>query len=637
MKLLLGDCLEQLKLMPDNSVDSIVTDPPYGLSAAKNSGKRSKGGFMGKLWDHSVPSVDVWRECLRVLKPGGHALIACGTRTQHRMVVNVEDAGFEVRDVIAYHYGSGFPKSADVSKKIDSQERNKWINISKAIDKDLTSGIMSKWIELSNRVNFAEVSFAKSEIEIGTSTPKSDSVLVSVAPQSSLENSTSDAIIADLSLSDHHPTSSQVVSSIVRANAEATTTPSKAHAKSAVSSPESQSLKQSMSTFIAQCDARALLSENPDLTIKAVEALTTWLGKKQSSKKADLDALFADLNAVLKLITLSQSKTFQSLDTKSQMDFASAITVTITRSTAESLISFTADTLRSKAIDKAAGAEREVIEKKSAGSGPLKRGHVASTGGGMSIAGTERSPEYSVTAPATPEARKWQGFGTALKPATEFWTLVRKPLEGTVAANVLKWGVGGLNIDASRVATDETLAGGGGKLWSHYRDETQDRAVPRINEGQGRFPANVIFDEAAAEVLDEQAPKVGGGGPGNRKISRKKGNSFDVGMKKPELANQFSGPKGGASRFFYCAKASKKERNAGMPTGETNGHPTIKPLKLMEYLIRLITPPGGTCLDPFMGSGTTGVAARRLGFGFIGIEMSPEYVEIAKRRIEAGG
>ena len=114
--LLLGDCRERLKELADNSVDSIVTDPPYGLSAAKNSGKRSKGGFMGKLLDHDVPGVDVWREALRVLKPGGHLLSFCGTRTYHRMIVNIEDAGAEVRDTICWHTGSGFPKNLDIRK-----------------------------------------------------------------------------------------------------------------------------------------------------------------------------------------------------------------------------------------------------------------------------------------------------------------------------------------------------------------------------------------------------------------------------------------------------------------------------------------------------------------------------------------
>jgi hypothetical protein len=122
VKLLLGDCLDKLKELEDNSVDSIVTDPPYGLSAAPNSGKKSKGGFMGKQWDYDVPSIDIWNECYRVLKPGGHLLSFAGSRTYHRMAVRIEDAGFEIRDQIMWIYGSGFPKSMDISKQIDKRE-----------------------------------------------------------------------------------------------------------------------------------------------------------------------------------------------------------------------------------------------------------------------------------------------------------------------------------------------------------------------------------------------------------------------------------------------------------------------------------------------------------------------------------
>jgi len=123
MKLHLGDCLEVMKTMEDNSVDSIVTDPPYGLSAARNSGKSSKGGFIGKEWDYDVPSVEIWREALRVLKPGGHLLAFSGTRTYHRMVVNIEDAGFEIRDsIVCWLYFNGFPKSHNISKAIDKRD-----------------------------------------------------------------------------------------------------------------------------------------------------------------------------------------------------------------------------------------------------------------------------------------------------------------------------------------------------------------------------------------------------------------------------------------------------------------------------------------------------------------------------------
>lgn len=298
----LGNCLEVLKGIPDNSVDSIVTDPPYGLS------------FMGKKWDYDVPEQAIWEECLRVLKPGGHMLAFAGTRTQHRMAVRIEDAGFEIRDMIAWVYGSGFPKSMDVSKAID------------------------------------------------------------------------------------------------------------------------------------------------------------------------------------------------------KMDAADA-------------------------------------------------------------------------------ARQWEGWGTALKPALEPITVARKPFKGTVASNVLEWGAGAINIDGCRVATNEILGRPqaeqiffSGLKNNGYNDNSDKRG--------GRWPANLIHDGS-----DEPTEFLGA-----------------------------------AARFFYCAKASKKDR------GEGNNHPTVKPTDLMAYLCRLVTQPDGVVLDPFMGSGSTGKAAVREGFNFIGIEMDSEYLSIAEARIahEAG-
>lgn len=250
------------------------------------------------------------------------------------------------------------------------------------------------------------------------------------------------------------------------------------------------------------------------------------------------------------------------------------------------------------------------------------------------------------------------GIGTALKPANEPIVLARKPLEKglTVAQNVEKWGVGGINIDVSRIGTEMRFNAPASSLGN---SKTMDGGVADPNhEGtmaQGRWPANLILDETAAEMLDEQSGQLKSGG--GDKSSEKMGYHGGARGCGPKLAIPSSG---GASRFFYVAKASKRERNAGLegeikekqgarpnsadstgkfpdhdhrPSGGNN-HPTVKPIKLMEYLIRLITPPCGIVLDPFMGSGATGVAAKRLGFKFIGIEMNEEYVEIAKRRID---
>lgn len=413
--LLQGDCLEVLKTIPEHSIDSLVTDPPAGIS------------FMGKGWDGDKGGRKEWcawmegvmRECLRVMKPGAHGLVWALPRTSHWTATALEDAGFEIRDCVYHLFGSGFPKSLDVSK----------------------------------------------------------------------------------------------------------------------------------------------------------------------------------------------------------------------------------------AIDKAAGAERKTI-----GQGR----QYADEGGAKDRRweGGTTNKNVDITAPATDAAKQWQGFGTALKPAVECWWLVRKPCsEKTVAANVLKWGCGALNIDGSRIGytseSDKASATPGGKVTSKtpksgyakasgVEGERHEIERPEL---KGRFPSHLLLShspyctddqcdiECACAQLDAQS--------GERGVSK--------------------GGSRGASRFFYCAKVSSSERNAGLegmpdveagigddrPSGQSmsrldgrpprvtkNHHPTVKPQKLMRYLARLITPPGGTVLDPFMGSGSTGLAAKSEGFGFVGIEREQEYFEIAQKRMQ---
>lgn len=329
MDLRRGSCEEILAGLDADSVDSIVTDPPYGLK------------FMGKSWDYDLPSIEIWKEIFRVLKPGGHLLSFGGTRTYHRMASRVEDAGFEIRDQLQWLFGQGFPKS----------------------------------LNLGN------------------------------------------------------------------------------------------------------------------------------------------------------------------------------------------------------------------------------------------------------------------GWGTALKPANEPILLARKPLsEKTVAANVLRWGTGGINVDASRIPGIKAAA-----VYTDFKKSRKDTVgfgyVGNCSKGEkkndvteGRFPSNILLDEQAAQMLDEQS--------GVLKSGRKNGPMGKMGYHgaKGNIEIRESS-EGGASRFFYVAKASTRERNAGV---EKNTHPTVKPVKLMEYLVRLITPPNGLVLDPFMGSGTTGIAAKNLGFHFLGIEKDPSYMEIARARIIPG-
>lgn len=421
-KLLHGDCRDQLATIPDNSIDAIVTDPPYEL------------GFMGKSWDASGIAYNptVWTECLRVLKPGGHLLAFSGSRTYHRMAVAIEDAGFQIRDQIMWVYGSGFPKSLDISK----------------------------------------------------------------------------------------------------------------------------------------------------------------------------------------------------------------------------------------AIDKAAGAEREVIGFKNAGIGTGK-----SYGKIVGERQEVTSTEVPVTAPATPEAEVWEGWGTALKPAHEPIVLARKPLVGTVAENVLRFGVGGLNIDGCRVETtdfenmtSETFSGTkkGFGTWN-AEDKGMFDAGRRGGwiDGvpSGRWPANLIHD-GSDEVLELFPETAGGARPA--KANKPTGQHYEGGWGTIAEGERINFPAGSAARFFYCAKASKKDRNEGLdhltpqresdrtadnlPGGDNprnrtntprlNHHPTVKPTELMRYLCRLITPPNGVILDPFTGSGSTGKAAILEHFQFIGIEQDPDYITIAQARIQ---
>lgn len=238
----------------------------------------------------------------------------------------------------------------------------------------------------------------------------------------------------------------------------------------------------------------------------------------------------------------------------------------------------------SKAIDKAAGAERQVIGSKRLGGNAAqstkdKGGTYASNTNSVGVAPID----VPVTAPATEAAQKWDGWGTALKPAHEPIVLARKPLVGTVAANVLEHGTGALNIDGTRVG-DETVTintfDNGAKPWGNAVGEPYTS-----RQSAGRWPANVIIDDS---ISDDWA------------------------------------------RYFYCAKTSKRERNAGL---DSNNHPTVKPLELMRYLVRLAAPPEGTVLDPFAGSGTTLMAATLEGCDSIGIELTEEYLPIIESRV----
>jgi len=320
----------------------------------------------------------------------------------------------------------------------------------------------------------------------------------------------------------------------------------------------------------------------------------------------------------------------------------------------------------SKAIDKAAGAEREVVGSKLGQPGySLTDGKGGLYGGGFGANGTGQG-ECQVTAPATDAARQWSGWGTALKPAWEPIIVARKPLVGTVAENVLTHGTGAINVDGCRVGTESTIrARGDSESASGWASV---RRSPVGGSDSGRWPANLIHDGSeevvglfpatAGACAAASGPRLRGGNTSN---SRGRFNGLPA-----DSEPAFHADSGSAARFFYCAKASKADRDEGCermeaihrangnkwtdqdyrvangerpPSAESgprrNHHPTVKPTDLMRYLCRLVTPPGGVVLDPFTGSGSTGKAAILEGFRFIGIEREAEYVEIAKARIGA--
>lgn len=353
----------------------------------------------------------------------------------------------------------------------------------------------------------------------------------------------------------------------------------------------------------------------------------------------------------------------------------------------------------SKAIDKAAGAEREVVGYDSSRSRPnrLYEGGALGNVGGTGKVSDRTDNGATITAPATPEAKQWDGWGTALKPAYEPIVMARKPLEGTVVKNVLAHGTGAINIDACRIdyqdAEDQASAIPQGRATAKtgaLAGKTQndrERSEFEAKNDKGRFPANVILSHhpdcqlvgsaiIKGRVINrwDDGAKPFGGGAGHdftgeqfpddevpvyqcvpdcpvADLDAQSGTSKSSGGRTANISKTSKiygggkglgqdidaedvkgdpgyGDTGGASRFFYCPKASKKER------GEGNDHPTVKPIPLMRWLVKMITPPSGIVLDPFMGSGTTGIAAIKEGFFFVGCEMKDHYIEISEKRME---
>ena len=439
-KIIHNDCLIAMKEMKDNSIDFIVCDPPYALN------------FMGKKWDDKIPSIEIWQEALRICKPGAMLAAFGGSRTHHHLMIAIESAGWEIRDCIMWLYGSGFPKSH---------------NISKAIDKH--GGHSFYWFG----------SWLREERE-----------------------------------------------------------------KRNIKQNEISALFPSKSGRLTGCVANWELGLNLP-------------SPEQFNKICD----------------------FLNVDFERRLE-----------------------------------CEREIV-------GIGKSGKTA-------IWQDKGMGEFNITKSSSSLAKTFDSYGTSLKPAYEPIIIAMKPVDGTFAQNAEKWGVAGINIDSSRVQTkprETHLDGnhtGNNKIYGKIGEGFQG------NGANARWPSNLILDEESAEQLDKMTGVLKSGS-GNRRPNG--GGEMFNGFGKMEA--NFPASSGGASRFFYCAKASSSERNKGLD--KPCSHPTVKPISLMKYIITLLAPPGNPiCLDPFMGSGSTGVACKELGISFIGIEKEKEYVEIATKRLD---
>lgn len=478
-----GDSRELLKSIPDCSIDACVCDPPYALvSIVRRFGKpgsaeakagatgayqRASAGFMGKSWDNGETAFDplFWAEVWRVLKPGAHVVAFSGTRTYHRLACAVEDGGFEIRDMLAWLYGSGFPKSHDVSKGIDKRRND-------------TSEIVrvAAWLRPHvERVGFAEVT-------------------------------------AHFGFKDE-----------------------------------------------TMARARWTSSSQPN-----VPRWEQWL------------------------------------QLKALCDFSDEMDTEVWRLNGR------------KGTPGEAWAEREVV-------GQGYRVRREST---VQVAGNSDG-EYNLTSAATEAARQWEGWGTALKPALEPIVFARKPLDGTVVANVLKHGTGAIHVDACRVGDSSGTKGcdagpSNGNLGNGLNGSF-GMAVP----GLGRWPANVVHD-GSDEVVGAFPANAGAFAPvRGTEPSNAITNVYGA---RERTATMHHGDSGSAARFFYSAKAGAEDRMGSK-------HPTVKPVDLMRWLVTLVTPPGGTVLDPFAGTGSTGLAAMGAGFDCVLMEREAEYVADIERRL----
>jgi site-specific DNA-methyltransferase (adenine-specific) len=674
-KIIHGDCLEVMKTMEDNCVDSVVTDPPYGIS------------FMGKKWDYDVPSVEVWKEVLRVLKPGGHILCACGTRTQHRMAVNLEDAGFEIRDIVAWVYGclsedteilteKGFrllrkTKHYDRIMIYDVQTNSyKWekpkawqiYNIQQdtafRIQSDYTDQIVSRnhrcLVEREGKLVFIQAE-ELSGMETMPYLPSGVSNLQKVCGEllfSSMLWKSKRLVEKLFSKWQGKIENRKGVSRREKSSVEGGTDLQEEKGK--VCRPIYKICEMSKRLF-GYGEKRWLCNGTQNKCCDDNWQTANKTGKCSPHQSRCDRQQDRKLNAIQDECGTQEIRMGAgyktTLATITPIEYTGMIfcpTVStgafVARRNGKVFITGNSGFPKSlnigKAVDKLQGNEREEFV------------HQYSSRRVSSI-NSNASHEYGFDTTKKTDSKgnsPYEGWGTALKPAMELWTLARKPLEEkTVAENVLKYGTGGINIDQCRIETEDKMS----------YSSSQKEGITKFSTGtteqhpQGRFPANFIHDgsDEVVGLFPNTKPTKPHGGDGGKLDTQNMGWGFK------RMPCELSDNGGSASRFFYCAKASKSERNKGCEELEeketnrygdyegteehapkknvknTNYHPTVKPISLMKHLCKLITPRDGIVLDPFAGSGSTLIGAREEGFNYVGIEKELEYIEIIKKRL----
>jgi DNA modification methylase len=710
-KIIQGDCLDVLKGLPDNSVDSVVTDPPYGLSKEPDIKEvltkwldgeeydHGHKGFMGKSWDSFVPHLDIWKEVYRVLKPGGHALVFAGTRTQDLMTVSLRLAGFEVRDVIEWLY---FCLSDDTQ----ALTREGWKSYKEITEDDFVmqwdseTGEMS-WVKPEAihvfPYNGKMLNF-KSRATDQLVTPN-HRMYVDVKKHSRNEFAGKYEVYEAKDLKRHWHKRFPLAGTyegdksigINRAKllgwflTDAWVHGDGKAVMFSQSKPETlaklrEVLDEADVTYSEYTKEPKKETHNIEHTFYVTGKDVDWLLKNYGDRRFNndlLDLVSEERAALLESFIDgdgSRSKegllTFWSMD-EDFRNFVRQLMFTLNMRTSvdnkkgcvRGSTRFNDTELQykhgihevdyegnvwcvtvpkgafvvkrndhvfitgnsgfpkshdvSKAFDKRAGAERKVISEHEVVD--IRNGHGREYGSALFAGEDTGKMMYKVTAPATELARKWDGWGTALKPAHEPIILVRKPFKGAVVDNVEQYGTGAINIDGCRIGDEKITTNGRGNMSGVTPIEEQSAEYVGSTH-TGRFPANCItldddqFYSKYFLIANVSPAEL------SKKASKKDRNSDWQGNEIGLEVRQAGGLQGRA------------DGSLGKKTYNRNTHPTVKPTDLMAWLIRLITPPNGITLDPFAGSGSTCVAAKREGFDYIGIEMTPEYVEIAKAR-----